>query len=777
MAELRYAGVAWDKVPDELRRQARWVFWRWEDRGERGGKKPCDPAGHTVDLTDSRSWSTAAFVEREMPQFGQRHHGGAGFVFTRDDALCGIDLDNCRDPHTGVLDDWALALVRRFETYTEVSPSGTGVKLFLQAGNGEYRSFQPNCESARPGAKIEIFFHNRYFTVTGQRIAEGGTRVRKCRRKLRGLLKDLETSPAPEPAEPRHRGEPRPDAEVLARAKRAANGAKFSRLWAGDWNGYRSHSNADMALMGMLDYGCAGDEQQVVRLFKQSGLYRPQKPGGDGYLLRTLRKVRRLKRAVSRPAGWSWLPHPDLPVIDLDEPQYVERAAAVLSAYAGPGAVYARAGGLVALDGDEDDPWLAAAEHDHLHAALRCAAQFVRQWPDGDGLYERRRLPAKLVRAAASKCQRPPLDAVVRHPVVRSDGTLNDAPGYDHATRLFHAPVGGDSLLPEQLDEAAARQAARDLTGFLREVAGFGGRAGVANALALLLTPIIRPALAGPVPLAVIDETDAGFAELVSYLVLGQHQLIDAPTRVGDWRREMREALGTGESLLAYYHSGGDLTSPDLATALLLDVWRSSERQPALPCRVTWLVSGPGVRPTAQLASRSYAIQTAMRLAGDDLAHLALDRRSDCLRWLLTMAGAWYAAGRPAAPAIATLPDFAEWRDVIGGILHFAGIAGFLAGRDNDEAIADQDFLRSLSNMFAGSAFRASDVIRLVADGHAVPLPHRLLDADGQVDAGKLGRWLSTASRGPVDGALPRVVSAGLEPRAKVALWRLEGVG
>jgi putative DNA primase/helicase len=43
--------------------------------------------------------------------------------------LAGIDLDTCLED--GTLTPWARKIVDLFKTYTEVSPSGTGVKLFF----------------------------------------------------------------------------------------------------------------------------------------------------------------------------------------------------------------------------------------------------------------------------------------------------------------------------------------------------------------------------------------------------------------------------------------------------------------------------------------------------------------------------------------------------------------------------------------------------------------------------------------------------------------------
>jgi hypothetical protein len=88
---------------------------------------------------------------------------GLGFVFAPDDPFCGIDLDNCYPSDAAECAPWAKEILDRFaDTYTEESPSGTGVKIWCRAK-------APRCGKwlIRAGA-IEIYDHARYFAATGQ---------------------------------------------------------------------------------------------------------------------------------------------------------------------------------------------------------------------------------------------------------------------------------------------------------------------------------------------------------------------------------------------------------------------------------------------------------------------------------------------------------------------------------------------------------------------------------------------------------------------------------
>ena len=66
------------------------------------------------------------------------------------------------------------------------------------------------------------------------------------------------------------------DEKLLEKARNAANGEKFERLWRGDISSYESHSEADMAFCCLLAFWTGGDEKWMDELFRQSELLRPK---------------------------------------------------------------------------------------------------------------------------------------------------------------------------------------------------------------------------------------------------------------------------------------------------------------------------------------------------------------------------------------------------------------------------------------------------------------------------------------------------------------------
>jgi hypothetical protein len=163
----------------ELRAIPQWVCWRYEDRG---GPKPTKPpvsprTGHKISAHIPSNWASyeeaCAFAEdNNLP--------GVGYVLTPDDGFTGIDLDDCRDPTTGALDEGAAEIVALGETYAEVSPSGTGLRLIARGKVEKATINKP--------AGVEIYGDRRYLTITGERLPEAPDEIREAPRTLESLL-------------------------------------------------------------------------------------------------------------------------------------------------------------------------------------------------------------------------------------------------------------------------------------------------------------------------------------------------------------------------------------------------------------------------------------------------------------------------------------------------------------------------------------------------------------------------------------------------------------
>ena len=115
-----------DSVFGDLVQEPRCVAWREERRGDDVTKIPVSPV--TARNTSSTDASTLGTLEDALYMRDAKRLDGVGIVLG--DSLEGVDLDACRDPETGEIAHWARTVIDEFNTYCEVSPSGTGVKLF-----------------------------------------------------------------------------------------------------------------------------------------------------------------------------------------------------------------------------------------------------------------------------------------------------------------------------------------------------------------------------------------------------------------------------------------------------------------------------------------------------------------------------------------------------------------------------------------------------------------------------------------------------------------------
>jgi hypothetical protein len=182
-----------------------------------------------------------------------------------------VDLDKCLDPETREIEGWAQEVIEELDSYTEISPSGTGVHVLVRG------TLPPG--GNRKG-RFEAYDRGRYFTVTGRHLAGTPNTIEARQVQLEDVVKRVFGSFAAE-SENGHSTNgttPMPngltDDEIVNKALSASNGERFARLWSGDTSDYGSHSEADLALCGMLAFWTGGDPDRVDTLFRCSGLYR-----------------------------------------------------------------------------------------------------------------------------------------------------------------------------------------------------------------------------------------------------------------------------------------------------------------------------------------------------------------------------------------------------------------------------------------------------------------------------------------------------------------------
>lgn len=175
-----------------------WVAWQTEMRpkSKKPTKVPYSPSGRgKAKADDHTTWGTLKDARTRAATLPRPYDlGGIGLEFcplNDGRRTGGVDLDSCRDPDTGTLEPWAKAVVDRMASYTEVSPSGTGVKVFFLFRTEDHVAIRralgttPKGELKFSGSwtrktgkdhppAIELHTSNRYFAVT-ESILDGST--------------------------------------------------------------------------------------------------------------------------------------------------------------------------------------------------------------------------------------------------------------------------------------------------------------------------------------------------------------------------------------------------------------------------------------------------------------------------------------------------------------------------------------------------------------------------------------------------------------------------
>ena len=259
-----------EDVPDELKVHSNFVLWRYELRDGELTKVPLTVGNYQASHSNSETWTTFD----KATNYAKANRRGIGFVFSEDDPYAGIDLDNCRNPRTGRIQPWAQKIIDGMNSYTEVSPSSTGVKIFVQAALPPRQDGSTGRKRTDYyGGAIEMYDRNRFFTLTGEHLPGTPRTIEDAQDAVQRLIDSVMPADTSKAVAGDSTG--LSDDEVLRLLSTAKNSDRFHTLYSGDTsqNGY-DESSADLALCNLFAFYTGNDPEQIDRLMRQSGLYR-----------------------------------------------------------------------------------------------------------------------------------------------------------------------------------------------------------------------------------------------------------------------------------------------------------------------------------------------------------------------------------------------------------------------------------------------------------------------------------------------------------------------
>lgn len=337
----------------------------------------------------------------------------------------------------------------------------------------------------------------------------------------------------------------------------------------------------------------------------------------------------------------------------------------------------------------------------------------------------------------ASELRFPSLELVSESPFIRPDGVIVCTPGYDACTQTYYSPVGNlDGFQVPEMPTAEDVASARALIEEALSDFPFVDQSSRANAIAELITPEVRTAIKGNIPIGLIDAPQAGSGKTLlagaaaEINTGGAAAMRPAPIRDDDeWRKTLTATIQMGQCLTIFDNLETVLDSPSLALAVTASIWTDRilgrTQLVTLPQRSMFIVTGNNIALGGDLARRCVWIRLDAKCSepwrNREYRHPGLldwlrCNRGRLLAAILTLARAWFTAGCPK-PSTVILGSFEQWCTTVGGILKFAGIEGFLGNLDELYEQADpssaawEGFLMALFRLMPQKVgFRVADI-------------------------------------------------------------------
>lgn len=332
-------------------------------------------------------------------------------------------------------------------------------------------------------------------------------------------------------------------------------------------------------------------------------------------------------------------------------------------------------------------------------------------------------------------------------PYFAADDTLVTEKGYHAGSQVYLIPQ--ERLVISVPDVVTTDDVKSSVESLLIDVYGdlpMVGNYTRAHTLALLLQTAVRELIAGPTPIYGINKPAAGtggglYADVFSLIVTGKPCPFSTEKSHGDEvRKHIISVLASGATIFALDNIHGRVEDKALASAVTSGVYSDRElgKNAILECRVRllWLLVGNGLSFSPEIGRRVVPINldagmedpTQMRekpYRHPLLAEYVIANRSKFVSAILTIIQGWIQAGKPRSSHGRKLASFEAWSAVMGGIVEFCGVEGFL---DHGNAVKDWvageegDALKSLVALWYGE-FGEDEVLVGGLDSMALPGP------------------------------------------------------
>jgi hypothetical protein len=665
-----------DLIPQEMRKERRWVTWgyEWRERQDGSGKWQKVPRSK---WTKQENWLTIDEAAKKLD--GDRTVDGIGFVLG--DGWMGVDIDDCVNPINRQLQPVAESIVRKLNTYAEISPTGTGVKAILKGSHNTAFSEDPH---------IEIYGAGRYFTVTSNRLEIGNNEVKKDTGGIDWLVSTYVSQSSETDLLGAKENFP---IEVVADALAhiPSDIAEEYSEWIAV--GHAAKSAGEEMFEPWVEWSAKADSfggEDECRAKWDS--MNPSRTGP--------RKI----FSLARMGGWSPPGKPEI-VLGSCVPETAKTALVNLSRVGFDATwvtfeegqdsqTYRRNGGLVGINFERELPEIYILNRGQVLDRIHTGSRFLKRTKDGfapcpvgkdvrDTVYDL---------GGMSKAVRN-LSAVITAPTIRPDGTILQEAGWDEATGIYYHQAIKYGQIPVKPTKHEIKRSIDMLLHVIKDFPVKEIGTDRASWLAMLLTLVGRPCFSGCCPMFVISGNVPGcgkglFVDVAHAIAYG----VPLPKRGYVTREEEMEklvlsAILAGTPAICFDNVRGRIGGQVIEATLTAPTFSgrelgASKYHTGIDNRIIWLATGNNLGFQGDFARR--AIPIILRSPLDKPNKRTDMEHSDLLGWVkgnraglvvsaLTVLRGFFEAGKPRTDKRA-MASFEDWSTTIRDCVVWTGI-------------------------------------------------------------------------------------------------------
>lgn len=501
-------------------------------------------------------------------------------------------------------------------------------------------------------------------------------------------------------------------------------------------------SEAIMSVLNAL-VGNGVSEDQICQIFEQYPIGHKAKEKNDQlkWLRDQIEKAR--KYVAASPISGSMAERPEINAERRDVENVSRLVWDALSASNDPLWLFRNPVGIVCLEKNEDDQLsIKALFKDRMSHIL---ARKISWYKTGK---EKRlaALPPTWVIKDMLSDPEPPMPyllRIVKHPVFSRDGSLTIERGYSEKTKCYYSAPADLVIpkMPEAVNGPDIQKARNTIEDLLHDFPLID-QSEKAHCMGLFILPFVRELIDGQTPLHLIESPSPGtgkslLARVLTYPALGHHiEFGTVPQTEEEFRKRITSILVDNPSFVLF-DNAVRLTSSTLSAVLTAPVWKDrilgKTEDIHLPVKCIWIATGNNPILSTEIARRTVRIRIDSKMDRPWQRDSSSFRHPDIIDWVkknrgeliwsaLVLAKAWIKAGCPKPTQIKPLASFEEYSRVIGGILEFAGVQGFLANADDFYETSDLEginlrlFVRKWWEEFGPKPVGVSEIYRLITD-------------------------------------------------------------